>query len=1217
MFLFGLILAILLFVLWSQVHHNSLQFRVLENRFNLLEKKMADFTRTVQDLSRRPKPIVEPALAEPSPPPKAQVVAQPAAAPLRKEVDVLKSPITAKPGIQTPIDASPTATPRVEPEPVLPPSLPQPALQPRGSRTPAWKLPNFDWESLVGVKLFSWIAGVALLLAVVFFLRYSVNQGWLIPKVRMAIGILAGIALLAVCELKAARRYPVTANAMDASAIAILFSTFYAARVRWDLIGTAPAFLFMVLVTAVAVTLSIRRDSAFIALLGLLGGFATPTLLSTGENSPVSLFTYLLLLNAGLAWVAAQKKWPILTTLSLAFTVFYQWGWAVKFLTESQLPVALGIFLVFPVLAFAATSLGQKEQRGQSWISLYGQTSNITALLPLLFTLYLAAVPAYGQHYALLFGFLLLLDVGLFAIAVARGPEVLHLVGGLSTLLVPAIWMWKSYSSDAWPAISVFLVLLTFFYLFAPLIAQRLNRSFVGQGRWAVYTAPLLLFAFPALISLEPACASPGVIFAVLFVLMLGIAGYAVFAETGALYFIASLFALSAETTWAYKHLVPERLFSALVLFGILGLLYIAVPLLARRWNNALRPEGFGSGLLLISIALLTFFAVGPVASSSIWGLALLLLLLNAGLLWQGAGFKLPLIAIAGMALSWIILGMSWWTIPLDRVLIPALVVITGFALFVLAGNIWLQKHSAVDDLEKNGIFLGLAGHLFLAIIADQQALTVPPWPFLSVVLILDLAIGFSALYLRRHDLHRAAMTASALLLMIWVGNVVTSPWPAVAIISAGVLCALSFAWIYLAGRAGNDRSPFSVTALVTVILAQFAAIIAAGQPGAPRVGFLLAAHMVFLVALLGLAWFNDKHEYAVIAVFPVAIAVSFWLDQHPGPEFWRQQLFFAIPVYLVFIAYPLLLGHRSRRAIEPYLAAVLASVPFFFQARHAMQQAGLENVIGILPLSQALLMGLLLLQLLKMEPRGARALGRLALVAGAVLAFVTVAIPLQLEKEWITIGWALEAAALSWLYGKIPHKGLLFTATGLFTAVFVRLALNPSVLIYAERSEIRIWNWYLYTYLVSAAALFLGGWLLSKTQDTLVEDSFRVSKVLPAGGIILLFLLLNIEIADFYSTGSRIIFKFSATLAQDLTYTLGWALFAVALLSAGIMLRNQPARIGSLALLVATSVKCFIHDLARLGELYRVMSFVGLGVCLALVALALQKFVFATRKQS
>ena len=181
---------------------------------------------------------------------------------------------------------------------------------------------------------------------------------------------------------------------------------------------------------------------------------------------------------------------------------------------------------------------------------------------------------------------------------------------------------------------------------------------------------------------------------------------------------------------------------------------------------------------------------------------------------------------------------------------------------------------------------------------------------------------------------------------------------------------------------------------------------------------------------------------------------------------------------------------------------------------------------------------------------------------------------------------------------------------------MFVRLALNPSVLIYQPRSEMRIWNWYLYTYLVSAAAMILGGRLLSRTKDALLDNFLRVSKLLPAGAVILLFLLLNIEIADFYSTGRTIAFNFTATLAQDLTYTLGWAVFAVALLAAGIMLRNQPARIASLALLVVTIFKCFFHDLARLGGLYRVASFVGLAVCLALVTLVLQKFVLSARTE-
>jgi uncharacterized membrane protein len=124
--------------------------------------------------------------------------------------------------------------------------------------------------------------------------------------------------------------------------------------------------------------------------------------------------------------------------------------------------------------------------------------------------------------------------------------------------------------------------------------------------------------------------------------------------------------------------------------------------------------------------------------------------------------------------------------------------------------------------------------------------------------------------------------------------------------------------------------------------------------------------------------------------------------------------------------------------------------------------------------------------------------------------------------------------------------------------------------------------------------------------------ENTRLVAGLAAAGTVLLFLLLNIEIADFYSTGPTITFNFNASLAQDLTYTLGWAAFAVALLAAGITLGNRVTRVASIILLAVTVLKCFVHDLGRLGGLYRVGSFVGLAFCLALVALALQKFVLA-----
>ena len=343
-----------------------------------------------------------------------------------------------------PVSAAPPPA-RRPPLPPLPPP-PVPPSPPDDARPePAWgdDLRRFNWESLIGVKLFSGIAGVALLLAAVFFLRFSLDHGWLQPPVRVAIGVLVGVALLIVCELRVAGQYRVTANAMDASAIGILFATFFAAHSLWDLIPASITFLLLVIVTAVAVLLSIRRQSLFIAVLGLLGGFAAPALLSSGQNNPLGLFGYLLLLNAGLAWVARMRRWPLITALTLVFTTIYQWGWVLKFLSAADLPLAAGIFLVFPLVTMFVVALGNRYLRshgdaddeddagggttvGGVHVPGFDESTGLGAVLPLLLATYIAAVPQYGARYGILFGFLLLINLGLFAISLARRSAALH-----------------------------------------------------------------------------------------------------------------------------------------------------------------------------------------------------------------------------------------------------------------------------------------------------------------------------------------------------------------------------------------------------------------------------------------------------------------------------------------------------------------------------------------------------------------------------------------------------------------------------------------------------------------------------------------------------------------------------------------------------------------------------------------------------------------------
>jgi len=368
---------------------------------------------------------------------------------------------------------------------------------------------------------------------------------------------------------------------------------------------------------------------------------------------------------------------------------------------------------------------------------------------------------------------------------------------------------------------------------------------------------------------------------------------------------------------------------------------------------------------------------------------------------------------------------------------------------------------------------------------------------------------------------------------------------------------------------------------------------------------------------VLAIAYLGDRHFLAPVAVLPAALALLFWYWESFNSEHWWELFLFAAPLYVIFLAYPMIIGTRARRLLEPYLAAVLASGTFFFFARQSLVAGGYANAIGLLPVSQAALMAGLLWQLLRIEAPGERTQGRLAMVAGAALAFVTAAIPLQLDKQWITIGWALLAAALAWLWQRIPHRGLVFWSAGLLTTVFVRLVLNPAVLLYHPRSSVPILNWYLYTYVVSALAFFAAAKLWRSEPGAVRREIPQITTWAAAGGTVLLFVLLNIEIADFYSMGPELTFNFNAGLGQDLTYTIGWGIFAFALLISGIILRSKPARVSAITLLSVTVGKCFLHDLWRLGGLYRIGSFVGLAICLTLVALLLQKFILLPQIES
>jgi uncharacterized membrane protein len=320
---------------------------------------------------------------------------------------------------------------------------------------------------------------------------------------------------------------------------------------------------------------------------------------------------------------------------------------------------------------------------------------------------------------------------------------------------------------------------------------------------------------------------------------------------------------------------------------------------------------------------------------------------------------------------------------------------------------------------------------------------------------------------------------------------------------------------------------------------------------------------------------------------------------------------------YAMFALFPFLFLKKFGDRVVPWATAAMAGLPQFFLIHRLVTVAYPNRVMGLLPAAFAIPPLLSLVVVLKKVPAANPArMTQLAWFGGVALFFITLIFPIQFDRQWITIGWALEGAALLWLFHRVPHPGLRLVGVGLLVAAFVRLALNRAVFDYHLRSATPILNWYLYTYGIVTVCLFAGARLLAPPRNLILQSN--APPILAGFGTVLAFLLLNIEIADFFSpAGSTLTFQFSGDFARDMTYSIAWALFALVLLVIGILGKIPASRYAALGLLSVTLLKLFFHDLARLGQLYRIGAFIGVAVIAMLASFAYQNFFSATAKET
>ncbi|MFC5271652.1 DUF2339 domain-containing protein [Adhaeribacter terreus] len=226
---------------------------------------------------------------------------------------------------------------------------------------------NPDLEKFIGENLINKIGIAILVLGIGYFVKFAIDQDWINEIGRVFIGILSGGILIGLAH-RLRKTFSAFSSVLVGGGLAVLYFTIAIAFHEYQLLNQIAAFLVMVVITAFSVLLSISYNRVELAVLAILGGFATPFMVSTGEGNYVVLFTYILILNVGMLVLAYLKNWKIINWICYGATILLYGGWlSTKVLNTTGAPYlgALTFASLFYIIFFLMNIINNVKARTQ------------------------------------------------------------------------------------------------------------------------------------------------------------------------------------------------------------------------------------------------------------------------------------------------------------------------------------------------------------------------------------------------------------------------------------------------------------------------------------------------------------------------------------------------------------------------------------------------------------------------------------------------------------------------------------------------------------------------------------------------------------------------------------------------------------------------------------------------------------------------------------
>ena len=328
------------------------------------------------------------------------------------------------------------------------------------------------------------------------------------------------------------------------------------------------------------------------------------------------------------------------------------------------------------------------------------------------------------------------------------------------------------------------------------------------------------------------------------------------------------------------------------------------------------------------------------------------------------------------------------------------------------------------------------------------------------------------------------------------------------------------------------------------------------------------------------------------------------WFSEHYHPEKRLGALLFQTAVFLIFVAADLAPNLRRRAAgIEEWIRLALSPILFFAICYHLLD-TDYHDWMAVLALLLAVTYAALARAQLHFCPADRRAL---LVTLGTALTFVTVAIPIQLESNWITLAWAVEGLVMLWAAFETDARALR-----LFSAVVFALALARFLFLDTPWRYRPVFTPVLNRYFLEMLVLVgcLGG------ATYLYRRSAALGKVALLA-FALFWLGTSVEAYTYFSARAAVI-RYTAddgletarrlAWAGQLALSLLWSIYAGALTTAGFRYQLRALRIAGLSLFGIMLVKAMIIDISELREFYRIVALLILGLILLGVAWKYQR---------